>query len=321
MAYKQHEWVNGEIITAEKLNNIESGIAETDTREIEASATATVENTAGEPSCNVTATGSTSSIAFKFAFKGIKGEAGSAPILRKGEEAIQVSYDNGETWSDLFPLDDIKGEKGADGGKGEAAPTVVSQEINITGTVISGTTYYSDGSTSPITGVYTAEGDNSDSETEPEGGGDEVEGESDEGDNGATGDNGGDPDSGDEEDAPDEGEGDPDPADDGNESDSGNEEGGETPADGEAEGGETEPEGEQEGGESETPDEGEAESPADEESPEPEGDNGGDEGNPDEGDNGESETPDEGDAGGDETPADSESEPEGGNEGDTGESE
>lgn len=28
MAYEQHEWVNGETITAEKLNNIEEGIAE-----------------------------------------------------------------------------------------------------------------------------------------------------------------------------------------------------------------------------------------------------------------------------------------------------
>ena len=278
MAYKQHEWVNGEIITAEKLNNIESGIAETDTREIEASATATVENTAGEPSCDVTATGSTSSIAFKFAFKGIKGEAGAAPILRKGEEAVQVSYDNGETWSDLFPLDDIKGENGAEGSKGEAAPTVVSQEINITGTVISGTTYYSDGSTSPITGVYTESGGNGEgsderdetpAEGEQEGGGEPEPDSEPEGDNGEVGDEG----EADSEPEGDNGEGETEPegGDEGDEGeqegdnggdeapaegeqegesepDSGNEEGGETPAEGEAE-----PEGEQEGdnGESE----------------------------------------------------------------------
>ena len=28
MSYEKHEWVNGEIITADKLNNIEEGIEE-----------------------------------------------------------------------------------------------------------------------------------------------------------------------------------------------------------------------------------------------------------------------------------------------------
>ena len=195
MAYSQHEWVNGEIITAEKLNNIEQGIADGEAREIAASASATVDNSAGEPSCEVAAEGSVSGVDFKFAFKGIKGETGKSgvtPLFQKTAAAIQVSLDNGESWSDLVALDDIRGED---------APTVISQEINITGNVISGTTYYSDGSTSPIAGVYTAEGgdeenpdvgDSEESETEPEdGGGNGESGEEEEdGDGNDNGDNG-----------------------------------------------------------------------------------------------------------------------------------
>ena len=134
MAYSQHEWTNGEIITAEKLNNMEQGIADGEAREISASAAATVDNSTGEPSVDVTAKGSVSSIAFSFAFKGIKGEAGEkggagergekgedgvTPKLQKAGEAIQVSYDNESSWSDLVSLDDIKGEKGDAGEKGD----------------------------------------------------------------------------------------------------------------------------------------------------------------------------------------------------------
>ena len=169
MAYSQHEWVNGEIITAEKLNNMEAGIADNDTREIAASATATVDNSAGEPSCEVAATGSVSSIDFKFAFKGIKGEQGEqgekgadgvAPLLQKGENALQVSYDGGSQWQDLVQIDELKGEKGDTGETGEKgadAPTITACEINIAGAVITGKLTFSDSSSVDITGTYTAE--------------------------------------------------------------------------------------------------------------------------------------------------------------------
>lgn len=46
------------------------------------------------------------------------GKDGITPKLQKSETAIQVSYDNGESFEDLVLLDDIKGEKGADGKAG-----------------------------------------------------------------------------------------------------------------------------------------------------------------------------------------------------------
>ena len=131
MAYERHTWINGETITAAKMNNIESGIVDCGAREIEASATATVENTTGKPSCEVAAEGNVSSIAFSFAFKGIKGESGekgdtgergetgTTPLLQKSDSAIQVSYDSGDEWQDLIQLDDIKGEQGEKGEQGD----------------------------------------------------------------------------------------------------------------------------------------------------------------------------------------------------------
>ena len=199
MAYNQHEWTNGEIITAEKLNNMEQGISDCGAREISASATATVENAAGEPSVDVTAAGSVSGIAFDFAFKGIKGEpgekgdagvtplcqkigtaiqvsydngeswqvlvslddikgekgdAGIAPKLQRTEAAIQVSFDNGESWQDLISLDDLKGEKGD---AGAAAPTIAACNINILGSAITGALYLSDNSSVAISGTASAE--------------------------------------------------------------------------------------------------------------------------------------------------------------------
>ena len=137
MAYSQHEWVNGEIITAEKLNNIEQGIADCGSREIEASATATVENTGGEPSVEVAAEGSVSKIAFGFAFKGIKGERGE---------------------------------------RGEPAPTIEACEISIAGSAVTGKLSLSDGSSVDITGTYAAESGDEGNEESPDSGEEEGDG-------------------------------------------------------------------------------------------------------------------------------------------------
>lgn len=48
--------------------------------------------------------------------KGEKGDAGTTPLMRKSNTAIQVSYDNGSTYTDLVQLSDLGvGEKGDDG--------------------------------------------------------------------------------------------------------------------------------------------------------------------------------------------------------------
>ena len=92
--------------------------------------------------------------------QGEKGDTGSAgadgvtPLLQATGDALQVSYDNGSTYSDLVPLADLKGDTGP---QGEAAPTIAACTINIAGTALTGKLTLSDGSSVDITGTYSAE--------------------------------------------------------------------------------------------------------------------------------------------------------------------
>lgn len=126
MAYEKHTWADGEVITKEKLNNMEDGIEAAGSGEI--TATATVDNTTGTPGVTVTADGS----ALNFAFTRIKGEKG----------------DTGATGADGAP--------GEPGTAGKDAPTIKSCVINVAGAVVSGTLTLSDDSTVAITGTYSA---------------------------------------------------------------------------------------------------------------------------------------------------------------------
>lgn len=151
MAYSQHEWVNGEVITAEKLNNMEQGISDAEAKEITASAEATVENTGGEPSCEVVATGSAAAVDFKFAFKGIKGEA--APTIT----ACELTSEGGTITGGELKLSD-----------GSAVPiTVTVADSGDDETPATGET--EGGEETPAEGDGAEEGDNQgDSETEAE---------------------------------------------------------------------------------------------------------------------------------------------------------
>lgn len=77
MTYQKQLWVDGEtLVNAERLNHIESGI----------------ENAANQP-----------------------GKDGITPILKKGETDLEVSYDNGDSYSTLIPLAEITGPQGPKG--------------------------------------------------------------------------------------------------------------------------------------------------------------------------------------------------------------
>ncbi len=155
MAYEQHTWTDGELITAEKLNNMEQGIADAEAEQGAAGEAATITVgtvttlEAGE-SATVTNSGTSSAAVFDFGIprgakgdtgeqgpqgekgetgeqgqqgeqgeKGDTGEDGITPKLQKSDTAIQVSYDDGSSWEDLVTLEEIKGEKGAQGDPGE----------------------------------------------------------------------------------------------------------------------------------------------------------------------------------------------------------
>lgn len=54
---------------------------------------------------------------------GTNGKDGVTPLLQKSASAIQVSYDNGSTYSDLVALSELKGAKGDAGAKGATGAT------------------------------------------------------------------------------------------------------------------------------------------------------------------------------------------------------
>lgn len=124
MAYTRTEWNTGDLITAEKLNNLENGVSALAEAEITA---VTVEVTPGH-SASPTATGSVTGGTLALSFTGLQGEQGEKG--ERGERGEQGEKgEKGETGA--------QGPKGDKGDKGDTGPVGADGTSFTKGTAVS----------------------------------------------------------------------------------------------------------------------------------------------------------------------------------------
>lgn len=175
MAYNQHTWEDGELITDEKLNNMEQGIADASGASVNISASATADQTIGTASVDVQTTTTAEGTQLAFTFSGIKGEQGSAgaagaaagfgtptataSALEAGATPTVSVTASGEDTAKVFAFTFgiPKGETGSQGPSGADAPTITGCTINISGSTLEGELTMSSGNPIAITGTFNQE--------------------------------------------------------------------------------------------------------------------------------------------------------------------
>lgn len=137
MAYTPTVWKNGDVITAELLNHLETGVQNeqvgpegpagpTGVAAGFGTPTATVDANVGTPAVEITATGDDTAKVFAFAFSNLKGEPGAAGA--KGEPGATGA--TGATGASVTAIELYKDESGAiTGGKATLSD---ASEITIT---------------------------------------------------------------------------------------------------------------------------------------------------------------------------------------------
>ena len=137
MAYTPTVWKNGDVITAELLNRLETGVQNeqvgpegpagpTGAAAGFGTPTATVDANVGTPAVEITATGDDTAKVFAFAFSNLKGEPGAAGA--KGEPGATGA--TGATGASVTAIELYKDESGAiTGGKATLSD---ASEITIT---------------------------------------------------------------------------------------------------------------------------------------------------------------------------------------------
>ena len=159
MAYTPTVWKNGDVITAELLNHLETGVQNeqvgpegpagpTGAAAGFGTPTATVDANVGTPAVEITATGDDTAKVFAFAFSNLKGEPGAAGAKGEpgatgptgaaagfgtptatvdanvGTPAVEITATGDDTAKVFaFAFSNLKGEPGAAGAKGEPGAT------------------------------------------------------------------------------------------------------------------------------------------------------------------------------------------------------
>lgn len=144
MAYTPTVWKNGDVITAELLNHLETGVQNeqvgpegpagpTGAAAGFGTPTATVDANVGTPAVEITATGDDTAKVFAFAFSNLKGEPGAAGA--KGEPGATGA--TGATGASVTAIELYKDESGAiTGGKATLSDaSVITITVTTTPTV------------------------------------------------------------------------------------------------------------------------------------------------------------------------------------------